>query len=166
MWPSLFCYSVWCQQVSPQLLSDHPGCAGCWCSIALWSLLQMSAYLRWVVGRIRVNERLRDMVVETRTSVWALFKRAAGDSGKTSLFSLGLTWIGTAYSVNDRRWKASEARRRILDWLKELKRLTVRTPLITLPRILWFMVSGGYATYTALAGIWKPCITVRLFTWP
>lgn len=37
MWTSQFCYSVWCQQVSPQLLSDHPGCAGCWCSIAPWS---------------------------------------------------------------------------------------------------------------------------------
>lgn len=24
----------------------------------------------------------------------------------------------------------------------------------------------GYARYTALAGIWKPCITARLFTWP
>lgn len=60
--------------------------------------LQMSAYLRWVVGRLRVNGRLRDMFVEPGTSVWALFKRAAGHSGKTSSFSLGLTWFGTACS--------------------------------------------------------------------
>lgn len=87
-----------CQQVSPQLLSDHPGSAACWCAVAPWSPLQMSAHLQWVVGRIGVNERLRGMFPEPRTSVWALFKRAAGDSGKSSPFSLGLTWIGTAYS--------------------------------------------------------------------
>ena len=106
-----------------------------------------------------MDERLRDMFAEPRTCVWAVFKRAAGDSGKTSPLSLGLTWIGTTYSG----MKESEPRRRILDRLKEVKRLTVRTPLIGRPWMIRFMVATVGQHTRQLAGIWKPCTTVRLF---
>lgn len=68
------------------------------------------------------------------------FKRAAGDSGKTSPFSLGLTRIGAAYAgliVRGTRQNQDAG-----SLVKGLKILTVRTPLITLPQSLWFMVTG------------------------
>lgn len=68
------------------------------------------------------------------------FKRAAGDSGKTSPFSLGLTRIGAADAglIAHGRRQNQEAG----SLVKGLKILTVRTPLITLPQSLWFMVTG------------------------
>lgn len=99
---------------------------------------QMSAYLCWLVGRIRGNERLRDMFAEPRTSVWVLLKRAAGDSGKTSPFSLGLTWIGIVYSG----MIGGGTRRNRDAGSSTDSRPRVRTPLITPPWILWFMVAG------------------------
>lgn len=68
------------------------------------------------------------------------FKRASGDSGKTSPFSLGLTRIGAAYVgliARGRRQKQDAG-----SLVKGLQILTVRTPLITLPQSLWFMVTG------------------------
>lgn len=82
---------------------------------------------------------------------------------KTSPFSVGLTRIGAAYSG-----MIARGTRRNQDagsLVKRLKILTVRTPLITLPQSLVYGY-WGYARRTALSGIWKPCITVRLFRWP
>lgn len=142
MCSSLFRYSMWRQQASPQLLRDRPGRAGCRCSVAPSSPLQMSAHLRRAVGRIRLKESLRDMFAEPTTSVWTLFKRAAGDSGKTSPSWPGLTRTGTACLRTIAGGTRRNRRHRILGWLKELKRLTVRIPLIPPPRVIWFTVAG------------------------
>lgn len=92
------------------------------------------------------------MFAEPGTSVWALFKRAAGDSGKTSPL---LTSTDT-------------------DWHRELRNELVGSVGTKTLKVLTafdqsptdFLVYGywGYPRYIALAGIWKPCIRVRLFT--
>lgn len=114
MWSSLFCYSV---AVSTSLSTATQWSAWMLRGVGLPLHRQasnVSLCLHWVVGRFGVDERLRDMFAQPGTSVWALFKRAAGESGKTSPFSLGLTRIGTggkrrnrdAGSLSDwRSWK-------------------------------------------------------------
>lgn len=157
MWTSLFYYSVWCQQVSPQRLNGHPGCAGYRCSIASNVSLSLLAGGKnqgeWeAAGHVRWTQNIcLGFAQESCRGFWKDF---------TLLPRTDMDWHRVL--GNDRRWNASEPRRRILDWLKAESQDTFdHSPMDSL-------VYGcrGYARYTSLAGIWKPCITARLFTWP